>query len=116
LFLISHLHYANEKLRSDWIEYQWTCCASKGRKLALLIYTASCCANNHFLKSNWSDRSNKLRTIFLAIENIRTRGNFVAFHKIACNEQEMLPGVLRGFRNAIVLTKSNPWSRVLPTF
>jgi hypothetical protein len=37
-------------------------------------------------------RSNEL---ILAIENIRT---FVAFHEIACNEQEMLPRVLRAQR------------------
>jgi hypothetical protein len=47
------------------------------------------------------DRSNKLRArsneLILANENIHTRGKFVAFHKVACNEQEKLPRVLRAF-------------------
>jgi hypothetical protein len=50
-------------------------------------------------KSNRFYRSNKLRArsneLILAIENIRTRDNFVAFHKNACSEQEKLPRVLR---------------------
>jgi hypothetical protein len=55
--------------------------------------------SNERYKSNMFDRSNKLRAtsneLILVIENIGTRGNFVAFHKIACNEQEKLPRVLR---------------------
>jgi hypothetical protein len=45
------------------------------------------------------DRSNKVahkkHELILAIENIRTLGNVVAFNKIACIEQETLPRVLR---------------------
>jgi hypothetical protein len=37
----------------------------------------------------------KLRARILAIENIRTRGNVVAFNKIAYSEQDKLPRVLR---------------------
>jgi hypothetical protein len=37
----------------------------------------------------------KLRARILAIENIRTQDNVVAFDKIACNEQEKSPRVLR---------------------
>jgi hypothetical protein len=37
----------------------------------------------------------KLRARILAIENIHTRDNVVAFNKIACNKEEKLPRVLR---------------------
>jgi hypothetical protein len=37
----------------------------------------------------------RARILAIGIENIRTRGNVVAFNKIACNEQEKLPRVPR---------------------
>jgi hypothetical protein len=60
---------------------------------------------SYVLLTTSNDMSNKNQTgrlrarstkLILAIGNIRTPGTFVAFHKIACNEQEALPRVLRG--------------------
>jgi hypothetical protein len=47
----------------------------------------------------------KLLTRILAIENIRTRGNVVAFNTIACSGQEKLPRVLRALRNRFKLLR-----------
>jgi hypothetical protein len=43
----------------------------------------------------------KLRARILAIVNIRTRVNVVAFNKIACNEQEKLPRVVRALEGGL---------------